>query len=155
MQRLEAETQRFQQEQKESRDQIVELLQKFGSEVKKVEDPRCKVEQTESIPDEWKAVGMDGEDEMPSQEIGHQPYKPESTATMTTVSTQSEMRISKPPTDLHLLWARASAERRGELRSVGVPSERCDGHAYRKFHESSHRKFLVRTGQRLSGIHWL
>ena len=75
----------------------MELLQKFGSEVKKVEELRCKVEQTESIPDERKAVGMDEEDEMPSQEIGHQPYKPESTATMTAVSTQSEMRISKPP----------------------------------------------------------
>ena len=40
---------------------------------------------------------MDREDKMPSQEIGHQPCKPESTTTMTTVSTQSEMRISKPP----------------------------------------------------------
>ena len=38
LQRLEAETQRFQQEQQESRDQMVELLQKFGSEVKKVEE---------------------------------------------------------------------------------------------------------------------
>ena len=74
----------------------MELLQKFGSKVKKVEELRCKVEQTESIPDERKAVGMDGEDEMPSQEIGHQPYKPESTTTMTAVSTQIEMRISKP-----------------------------------------------------------
>ena len=90
------ETRRFQQEQQESQDQIVELLQKFGSEVKKVEELRCKVEWTESIPDERKAIGMDGEDEMPSQEIGHQPYKPESTTTMTAVSTQSEMRISKP-----------------------------------------------------------
>ena len=35
LQRLEAETQQFQQE---SRDQKVELLQKFGSEVKKVEE---------------------------------------------------------------------------------------------------------------------
>ena len=97
MQRLEAETQRFQQEQQESQDQIVELLQKFGSKVKKVEELRCKVEQTESIPDKRKAVGMDREDEMLSQEIGHHPHKPEFTTTMTTVSTQSEMRISKPP----------------------------------------------------------
>ena len=39
---------------------------------------------------------MDGEDEMLSQEIGHHPHKPESTITMTVVSTQSEMRISEP-----------------------------------------------------------
>ena len=38
LQRLEAETQWFQQEQQESQDQMVELLQKFGSEVKKVEE---------------------------------------------------------------------------------------------------------------------
>ena len=108
------EPRRFQQEQQESRDQIVELLQKFGSKVKKVEEPRCKVEWTESIPDERKSVGTDGEEEKLSQEIGHHPHKPESTTTMTVVSTQSEMRISKPA-DLYLLWARASAERRGEL----------------------------------------
>ena len=53
---------------------MVELLQKFGSEVKKVEELRCRVEWTESTPDERKAV-----------------------TTMTVVSTQSEMRISKPP----------------------------------------------------------
>ena len=35
---------RFQEQQQESQDQIVELLQKFGSEVKKVEEVRCKVE---------------------------------------------------------------------------------------------------------------
>ena len=64
--------------------------------MKKVEKLRCKVEQTESIPDERKAVGMDGEDKMLSQEIGHHPHRPESTTTMTVVSTQSEMRISKP-----------------------------------------------------------
>ena len=75
----------------------MELLQKFGSEVKKVEELRCKVERTKSIPDERKAVGTDGEDKMLSQEIGYHPHKPESTTTMTTVSTQSEMRISKPP----------------------------------------------------------
>ena len=38
LQQLEAETRRFQQEQQESRDQMVELLQKFGSKVKKVEE---------------------------------------------------------------------------------------------------------------------
>ena len=38
LQWLEAETRWFQQEQQESRDQMVELLQKFGSEVKKVEE---------------------------------------------------------------------------------------------------------------------
>ena len=74
----------------------MELLQKFGSEVKKVEELRCKVEQTESIPDERKAVCTDGEDEMLSQEIGHHPHKLKSTTTMTMVPTQSEMRISKP-----------------------------------------------------------
>ena len=40
---------------------------------------------------------MDGEDKMLSQEIGHHPHKSESTTTMIVVSTQSEMRISKPP----------------------------------------------------------
>ena len=73
----------------------MELLQKFGSQVKKVEELRCKVEQTESIPDARKAVGMDREDKMLSQEIGHRPHKPESITTMTALSTQSEMRISK------------------------------------------------------------
>ena len=34
---------------------------------------------------------------MLSQEIEHHPHKPESTTTMAVVSTQSEMRISKPP----------------------------------------------------------
>ena len=38
LQWLEAETRWFQQEQQESQDQIVELLQRFGSEVKKVEE---------------------------------------------------------------------------------------------------------------------
>ena len=38
LQRLEAETQQFEQQQQESRDQMVELLQKFGSKVKKVEE---------------------------------------------------------------------------------------------------------------------
>ena len=66
---------------------MVELLQKFGSEVKKVEELRCKVERTQSIRDERKAVGMDREDEMLSQEIGHHPHKSESTTTMTAVST--------------------------------------------------------------------
>ena len=88
---------RFQQEQQESREQMVELLQKFGSKVKKVEELRCKVEWTESTPDERKAVDVKGEDEILSQEIGHNPHKTESTTTMTTVSTQSEMKISKPP----------------------------------------------------------
>ena len=64
LQQLEAETRRFQQEQQESRDQMVELLQKFGSKVKKVEELRCKVERTESTPDERKAVDVKGEDEI-------------------------------------------------------------------------------------------
>ena len=75
---------------------MVELLQKFGSKVKKVEELRCKVEQTESTPDERKAVDVKGEDKILSQEIEHSPHKTESTTTMTTVSTQSEMKISKP-----------------------------------------------------------
>ena len=44
LQRLEAETRQFQQEQQEGRDQMVELLQKFGSGVKKVEELQCRVE---------------------------------------------------------------------------------------------------------------
>ena len=44
LQQLEAETWWFQQEQQESRDQMVELLQKFGSKVKKVEELRCRVD---------------------------------------------------------------------------------------------------------------
>ena len=80
----------------ESREQMVELLQKFGSKVKKVEELRCKVEHTESTPDERKAVNVKGEDEILSQEIGYNPHKTESTTTMTALSTQSEMKISKP-----------------------------------------------------------
>ena len=76
---------------------MVELLQKFGSEVKKVEELRCKVEQTESTPDERKVVDMKGEDKILSQEMRHNPHQAESTTTMTAVSTQSEMKISKPP----------------------------------------------------------
>ena len=34
---------------------------------------------------------------MKREEIGHHPHKTESTTTMTAVSTQSEMKISKPP----------------------------------------------------------
>ena len=76
---------------------MVELLQKFGSEVKKVEELQCRVERTESIPDEGKTVAVKGEDGILSQEIAHTPLKTESTITMTAASTQSEMRISKPP----------------------------------------------------------
>ena len=94
---MEVETRRFQQEQQESQEQMVELLQKFGSEVKKVEELKCKVERTESTPDERKAVDVKGEDEILSQETGHNPHKTESATTMTTISTQSEMKISKPP----------------------------------------------------------
>ena len=96
LQRLKAETRRFQQEQQESGEQMVELLQKFGSKVKKVEELRYKVERTESTPDERKAVDVKGEDEILSQEIEYNPHKTESTTTMTAVSTQSEMKISKP-----------------------------------------------------------
>ena len=94
---MEADTRQFQQEQQESLDQMVELLQKFGSEVKKVEELRCRVEWTESTPDEGKIVAAKGEDGIPFQEIVHTPHKTESTTTMTAVSTQSEMKISKPP----------------------------------------------------------
>ena len=55
------------------------------------------MEQTESKPDEGKPVAVKGEDGIPFQEIVHTPHKTESTTTMTTVSTQSEMKISKPP----------------------------------------------------------
>ena len=77
-------------------EQMVELLQKFGSEVNKVEGLRCKVERTESTPDERKVVDVKGEDEILSQEMGHNPHQAKSTTTMTAVSTQSEMKISKP-----------------------------------------------------------
>ena len=97
LQWLEAETLQFQQEQQESRDQMVELLQKFGSEVKKAEELWCRVERTESIPDEGKTVAVKGEDGIIAQEIVHTPLKTESTTTMTAVATQSEMKISKPP----------------------------------------------------------
>ena len=96
LQRLEVETQSFQQEQQESQEQMVELWQKFGSKVKKVEELRCKVERTESTPDERKVVDVKGEDEILSQEMRHNPHQAESTTTMTMVSTQSEMKISKP-----------------------------------------------------------
>ena len=55
------------------------------------------MEWTESTPDERKAVDVKGEDEILSQEIGYNPHKTESTTNMTAVSTQSEMKISKPP----------------------------------------------------------
>ena len=97
LQWLQAETWWYQQEQQESRNQMVELLQKFGSEVKKVEELQCKVERIESTPDEGKTVAVKGEDGILSQEIVHTPLKTESTTTMTTVSTQSERKISKPP----------------------------------------------------------
>ena len=97
LQQLEAETWWFQQEQQESRDQMVELLQKFGSEVKKVEELRCRVEWTKSTPDGGKTVAVKGEDGIPFQEIVHTPHKTESTTTITAVSTHSEMKISKPP----------------------------------------------------------
>ena len=74
---------------------MVELLQKSCSEVKKVEELQCRVEWTESTPDEGKAVDVKGEGKILSQEIGHHPHKTESTTTMTAVSTQSEMKISK------------------------------------------------------------
>ena len=80
-----------------SQDQMVELLQKFGSEVKKVEELRCRVERTESTPNRGKTVAVKGEDGIPFQEIVHTPHKTESTITMTAVATQSEMKISKPP----------------------------------------------------------
>ena len=54
LQQLEAETWWFQQE------QMVELLQKFGSEVKKVEELQCRVEWTKSILDEGKTCCKEG-----------------------------------------------------------------------------------------------
>ena len=55
------------------------------------------MEWTESTPDEGKTVALKGEDGILSQEIVHTPLKTESTTTMTTVATQSEIKISKPP----------------------------------------------------------
>ena len=55
------------------------------------------MEWTQSTPDGGKTVAAKGEDGIPFQEIMHAPHKTESTTTMTTVSSQSEMKISKPP----------------------------------------------------------
>ena len=54
------------------------------------------MEWTEFTPDERKAVDVKGEDKILSKEIGHNPHKTKSTTTMIAVSTQSEMKISKP-----------------------------------------------------------
>ena len=55
------------------------------------------MEWTKSTPDGGKTVAAKGEDGIPFQEIVHTPHKTESTTTMTAASTQSEMKISKPP----------------------------------------------------------
>ena len=153
LQQLETETQRFQQEQQESRDQMVELLQKFGSEVKKVEELQCRVEQTESTPDEGKTVAVKGEDGILSQEIVHTPLKTESTTTMTAVATQSEMKISKPSQICIFSGQEPVPKEEGnynqwEFQVRGVIAT----HTVR---EGCHRKFIMRTSQRLSQIHWI
>ena len=75
---------------------MVELLQKFGSEVEIVKELRCKMERTESNLDE-KVVDERGEDEILPPGVMHTHLKAESTTTMAAVSTQSGLKISKPP----------------------------------------------------------
>ena len=55
------------------------------------------MEQTKSTPNEGKTVAVKGEYGILSQEVLHTPLQTESTTTMTTVATQSEMKISKSP----------------------------------------------------------
>ena len=97
MQRLEAEAWRFQQEQQENREQMVELLQKFGTEVKKVEELHRRVEQAEVIPKRTPSTPAKGEIENTKEEITNTPVKMESTTTMSSIKETGETKISKPP----------------------------------------------------------
>ena len=97
MQRLEAEARRFQQEQQENREQMVELLQKFGAEVKKVEELHCRVEQTEVIPKRIPSIPAKGEIENAKGKITNTPVKMESTTTMSSTTETGETKIAKPP----------------------------------------------------------
>ena len=76
---------------------MVELLQKFGTEVKKVEELRCKVEQAEVTPKETPSTPTKREIEDTKREITSTPVKTESTATMTSAKETGGMKISKPP----------------------------------------------------------
>ena len=97
MQRLEAEARRFQQEQQENREQMVELLQKFGTKVKKVEELHRRVEQAEVIPKRTPLTPVKGEIENTKEEITNIPVKMESTITMSSIKETGETKIAKPP----------------------------------------------------------
>ena len=97
MQRLEAEARRFQQERQENREQMVELLQKFGTEVKKVEELHRRVEQAEVIPKRTPSTPAKGEIENTKEEITNTPVKMESTTTMSSIRETGETKITKPP----------------------------------------------------------
>ena len=97
MQRLEAEARRFQQKQQENREQMVELLQKFGTEVKKVEELHRRVEQAEVIPKRTPSTPVKGEIENTKEENTNTPVKMESTITMSSIKETGETKISKPP----------------------------------------------------------
>ena len=97
MQRLEAEARRFQQEQQENREQLVELLQKFGAEVKKVEELHHRVEQTEVIPKGIPLTPAKGEIENAKEKITNTSVKMESTTTMSSTTETGETKIAKPP----------------------------------------------------------
>ena len=97
MQRLEAEARRFQQEQQENREQMVELLQKFGTEVKKVEQLHRRVEQAEVIPKRTSSTPAKGEIENTKEEITNTPVKMESTTTTSSIRETGETKIAKPP----------------------------------------------------------
>ena len=76
---------------------MVELLQKFGTEVKKVEELHRRVEQAEVIPKRTPSTPAKGEIENTKEEITNTPVKMESTTTMSSIRETRETKIAKPP----------------------------------------------------------
>ena len=76
---------------------MVELLQKFGIEVKKVEELHRRVEQAEVIPKRTPLTPVKGEIENTQEEITNTPVKMESTITMSSIKETGETKIAKPP----------------------------------------------------------
>ena len=76
---------------------MVELLQKFGTEVKKVEELHRRVEQAEVIPKRTPSTPAKGEIENTKEEITNTPVKMESTTTMSSIKETGETKIAKPP----------------------------------------------------------
>ena len=76
---------------------MVELLQKFGTEVKKVEELHHRVEQAEVIPKRTPSTPAKGEIENTTEEITNTPVKMESTTTMSSIRETGETKIAKPP----------------------------------------------------------